>query len=351
MMSEVYLYFFILLSIFLLLKSFKKESKHRMLFFIFGAISFGFALNIKLISIEFVIPILVIILFYDSFNEKLNFRFFKKKKNVLKAISLVLVFFVISSIALVATVPKYHDNTLNQILKTRDESVAIGFASLPTAEKNYLFQTLATLQVTLLPYIMDSYIDSIFSDEFGKTNAQYEVYNIDSISNYSTIPILLFFFIGIIYIIKKIKNRKLIFSEFVLLVWFASLFIFSVLVVDDPSLERYYLPVMFPIMLIAAYGLWKFIKEIQSQKEKILFFMSFIIANSLYIIPFVNETYFLSVEMLNPLPVSSQLSLNDPLVYVSSITFIMIFVLIYLRIKIRIPAKTRETPTTGEVNE
>jgi len=36
MMTEVYLYFFILLSIFLLLKSFKKESKHRIAYFIFG---------------------------------------------------------------------------------------------------------------------------------------------------------------------------------------------------------------------------------------------------------------------------------------------------------------------------
>jgi len=50
-MTEVYLYFFIMLSIFLLLKSFKKENNHRILFFILGAVSFGFALNVKLISI------------------------------------------------------------------------------------------------------------------------------------------------------------------------------------------------------------------------------------------------------------------------------------------------------------
>jgi len=54
-MTEVYLYFFILLSILLLLKSFKKENNHRVPFFIFGAISFGIAINIKLIAIEFII--------------------------------------------------------------------------------------------------------------------------------------------------------------------------------------------------------------------------------------------------------------------------------------------------------
>jgi len=355
MMSEVYLYFFILLSIFLLLKSFKKENNHRIAYFILGSISFGLALNIKLVAIEFVIPILVMILFYNSFNEKLNFRFFKNRKNLVKVISLLLIFFVISSMSFVATVPRYHDNTLNKILKISDESGAVGFTSLPRAEKNYLFQTLATFQVTLLPYIMDSYFQGIFSDEAQK-RILIESFPFESKrailkgvgggppSNYSTIPLSLFFFIGLIYIIKKIKTRNLTFSEFALLVWFTSLFVFTVLIVDFPWIERYYLPVMFPVMLIAAYGLGKFIKQIQSQKEKILFFTSFIIAQSLYVITFFDKIYFSNITTwMSPLPVYSQLALKDPLVYVSSITFIMIFVLIYLRIIMRIPEEPRKT--------
>jgi len=344
-MSEVYLYFFILLSIFLLLKSFRKESKHRIAYFIFGAISFGFALNIKFIAIEFVVPILVMILFYDSFNEKLNFRFFKNKKNVVKALSLVLVFFVVSSMTFVATVPKYHDDVLNEMSKIRGETEDIGFASLPTAEKNYLFQTLATLQVTLFPYLVDSYFHDVFPDEAREARLTDEwEHNESNVSpsNYSTIPVLLFFFVGLIYIIRKIKTRNLMFSEFALLVLFTSLFVFSVLVVDFPTIERYYLPVMFSVMLIAAYGLTSFVNQIQSQKEKILFIMSFIIVHSLYIIPFFDKIYFSSVEWGNPLPVSLQLALNDPLVYVSTITFIMIFVLIYIRIKTTIPVETRQ---------
>jgi len=346
-MSEVYLYFFILLSIFLLLKSFKKESKHRILFFIFGAISFGFALNIKLLVIEFVIPILIIILFYNSFNEKLNFRFFKNKKNVVKALSLVLVFFVVSSIAFVAIFPRDYDDTLNQISKMSSDTGLMGdYVSLPTAEKNYLFRTLASLQVTLFPYLMDSYIDEAFPDFFPNGTGQFKFFwDINDISpyNYSTIPLSLFFFIGLIYIIRKIKTRNLMFSEFALLVLFTSVFIFTVLIVDFPWMERYYLPVMFPVMLIAAYGLGRFIKQIQNQKEKILLFTSFIIAHSLYIIPFFDKIYFSNnMSWRSPLPVSSQLALNDPLVFVSTITFIMIFVLIYLRIKIRIPVETRQ---------
>jgi len=357
-MSEVYLYFFILLSILLLLKSFRKESSHRVLFFILGAISFGCALNIKLVAIEFVIPILVIILFYDSFNEKLNFRFFKNKKNVVKALSLVLVFLVISSMTFIATVPRYYDNTLNELLSTSGTSSYGGFASLPTAEKNYLFNTLVTLQVTLLPYLMDSYIHDVFPDEAREARLTDDWRSNESNilpSNYSTIPLSLFFFIGLIYLIQKIKTRNLIFSEFVLLVLFMSLFIWTVLTVNAATLERYYLPPMFPIMLIASYGLGRFIKEIQSQKEKILFITSFIIAHSLYVISFFDKIYVKSDEItlavqfwipatswLSPLPVSSQLALNSPLVFVSTFTFIMIFILIYIRIKTRIPVETRQ---------
>jgi len=329
-MSEVYLYFFILLSILFLLKSFKKENKHRMLFFILGAISFGFALNIKMFAIELILPILVMILFYDSFNEKLNFKFFKNRKNIFKVISLVLIFFVISSITFVATFPRYYEDTLNQIIEIRQEA-DFGFASFPTAEKNYLYRTLVTLQVVLLPHLMDSYAHDIFPDEAQKMRLNQSR---GDPQNFSTIPLSLFFFIGLIYMINKIKTRNLKFSEFALLVWFTSLFIFITLFVDRPSMERYYLPLMFPVILIASYAIWKFIKQIQNQQEKILFFMSFIIAHSLYIITFFDTIYFSSSMLVgNPLPVSSQLSLIEPLVYVPSIVFVVIFVIVYLRTK------------------
>jgi len=350
-MSEAYLYFFIMLSIFLLLKSFNKESKHRIAYFVSGAISFGIALNIKLVAIELAVPIFAMILFYYSFNEKLNFRFFKNKKNILKVFSLVTVFFVIASITFLATFPKYYDDTLNQIQKTRSELNEGILSSPPTLEKNYLFQGIATLQVTLLPYLIESTDNqqtrekpisfSLFYDSFPNESRKFFQ---GPPATISTIPLTLFFFIGLIYMINSIKTGNLKFSEFALLVWFASLFIFSVLTVDWFHVERYYLPVMFPIMLIASYGLWRFIKQIQTQKEKILFSAFFIITHSLYLIPVLNNIFFSPwVFLKSPLPVYSQLSLNDPIVYVSSITFVMITILFYLRIKTTIPVEMKQT--------
>jgi len=336
-MSEVYLHFFILLSILFLINSFKKENNHRTTFFIFGAISFGIALNIKLVALELIIPILVLILFYHSFNEKFNFRFFKNRKNVLKVISLALVFFVIASITFVATFPKFYDDPLNEIEKTFFEFNDVFYASNPTIEKNYLYQTYTTFQVTVFPYLLDSYIYDIFPDQAYQIS-----YSGGIPPNYLTIPITLFFFIGLIYIIKNIKSGNLKFSEFVLLVWFSSLFIINVLTIDYFHAVRIYFPTFFPIILIASYGLWRFVKQIQNKKEEILFSAFFIITHSLYLIPFLNRLYFSpKIYLSTPMPVYSQLSLNDPIVYVSSLAFVMIFFLILIRIKTRIPVETR----------
>jgi hypothetical protein len=314
-MSEVYLYFFILLSILFLLKSFKKETKHRIVLFILAAISFGFAINVKPIAFQMIIPITIMILFYYSFNEKLNFKFFKNKKN---------------SITFVAAFPRYYDDPVNQMLTITEGSREIGmFATFPTFEKNYFYRLLLTSHVIFFPHFMDSYFYESFPVE-SRNSALGEGFPF----NYSTIPLTLFFFIGIIYMIQKIKKRNLNFSEFTLLIWFTSLFILTVLFVDFRPVDRFYLGPFFPLILIASYGLWNFIQQIQNQKGKILFFISFIIAHSLYLIPQLGEIYHSTTFWWrNPLPVSSELSLNEPLVYVSSIVFVIIFFIVLLRSK------------------
>jgi len=222
-MTEVYLYFFILLSILFLLKSFKKENKHRIPFFILAGISFGFAFNIKTIAFEMILPIAVMILFYNSFNEKLNFRFFKNKKNIFKVFSLVIIFFMISTISFLVSFPRYYDDPVNKMLTIMEHSpddVKL-FMSIPTAEKNYLHRILGTTQVLLVPHLMDPYFHDLFPEEVEENRR----YGQGIPFNYSTIPLSLFFFIGIIYMIRKIKIGNLNFSEFTLLVWFTSLFI------------------------------------------------------------------------------------------------------------------------------
>jgi len=114
-----------------------------------------------------------------------------------------------------------------------------------------------------------------------------------------------------------------------------------VIIIDFVWIGRYYLPLMFPIMFIAAYAVGDFIKQIQNQKEKILFFTLFITAHSLYIISFFDKIYFSNTRWYSPFPVSSQHALIDPLVLISTVIFVGVSFLIYLRTKIEIPADTR----------
>ncbi len=182
---------------FFLLKSFKKENKFRIPFFIIGAISFGFALNVKPIAFQMIIPIAIMILFYSSFNEKLNFGFFKNKKNIFKVISLILIFFVVSTVSFLATFPRYYDDPINQMLTITEGSREIGmFATFPTLEKNYFYRVLLTSHVIFFPHFMDSYFHESFPVE-ARNSALGEGLPF----NYSTIPLTFFFFIGIIYMI------------------------------------------------------------------------------------------------------------------------------------------------------
>jgi len=93
-------------------------------------------------------------------------------------------------------------------------------------------------------------------------------------------------------------------------------------------------------MLIAAYALGDFIKQIQNQKEKIIFFILFITAHSLYIISFFDELYFSNIRWFSPFPISLQHALIDPLVSVSTIIFVGVTFLVYLRPKLEPSTKT-----------
>ena len=66
--------------------------------------------------------------------------------------------------------------------------------------------------------------------------------------------------------------------------------------------------------------------------------MSFIIAHSLYVILFFNRIYFSSTNVNYPF-INSQFALTEPLVYVSTIIFVVISFLLFIKIKMKILPK------------
>ena len=91
--SEVYMNFFIILSVFLLLYSNNKDKKTTIKFLIFGAIAFALAVNTKVTSLE-LLPFLIIMIVFiqQPFNESINFKKLWNKRFFLKSVFLVLFF-------------------------------------------------------------------------------------------------------------------------------------------------------------------------------------------------------------------------------------------------------------------
>ena len=113
-------------------------------------------------------------------------------------------------------------------------------------------------------------------------------------------------------------------------------------------MERYFFPVMIPIMLIASYGMWNLLGKIQNKKEKFLLVFSFIFCHSLFTLTFWKTIYFSPNQMmLNPLLFSMQNAFNDPIVIWSSIGFVIL--LITLLFKNRKTKNENFLKTQGEL--
>lgn len=319
-MSEVYSNFFIILSILLLLFALKANNKSKIIYFILGAIVFGLAVNVKLTAVELSILFVGMILFMDYFRQKLSFSFLRKKKHTLRLISFVLIFLTISSISFIVFSPKYYDDPLLQTSETLKQG-DFGFISFPSIHNDNIFRTLATYHTTLIPYSFDYY------DLNYKEIPTYSLSNTVPFT-YTSVPLTLFFFVGIGYLLNSIYRKKLIFSEFILLIWFSSLFILTILTVESFWVERFYVPLFFPILFIASYGIYLFIKKIKTKKIQISFFVFFIFCHIVTTLSFWNVLYQSPDERWgNPLTeMNLQTAFENPVVIISSLLFVIWYI-------------------------
>ncbi len=227
--------------------------------------------------------------------------------------------------ALFASNPYYYPDPINQLLEMgRGEKelsdAKIVLLTYPSIENDHLFRTLTTFHTTLIPYFVPYY-------EAESSEESYHDLALDETFTISSVPLSIFFFIGLFYLISKIRARSINCSEFILLIWFTSLFVLVVLTVREFNMERYYLPLMIPIMLIASYGMWNLLGKIQNKKEKFLLFFSFIFCHSLFTLTFWEHIYFSpGVFQFNPLPFTMQNSFEEPIIQWSSIGFVILLI-------------------------
>ena len=151
---------------------------------------------------------------------------------------------------------------------------------------------------------------------------------------YSTVPISLFFIVGLFYILNKKPNEN-ISSRIFLLVWLVSSFIFSVLIIRAYYFERYFLPLFLLVILISSYGLARFVANID-KKIQIPFVALTVFNNIIAVFVFWKLIYFSpSVEWsLNVgnrfavLPITMQDAFEHLIVIIPALIFVAAFLVI-----------------------
>ncbi len=318
-MVEVHYIFFTLVSLLLLLHSLKTE-RTKIIFFILSAVTFGIALNSKMLTVTFSILFLGIIISKRLFYENSGFIF--KKKHVVKTILLAFSFFAISLLGLFLAEPDFYENPIHeiQIMKTDMDNYnhAVWYIGYPTIQNVQIKSIVSMFHYVVFPSFMEKQISSRDLNLNG---------NFAQIlpPTYSSVPLGIFFFAGLGSIIYRISKSKNCASEALLLIWFASTFIFTLVIVKDFSLERYLLPLEISVIFISSYGLWNFVREISNNKTKVFFVILAISVHSFTALYYWEKIYFSpGIIWTNPLHYGTlQESFDNSFTFVADMLFIV----------------------------
>jgi 4-amino-4-deoxy-L-arabinose transferase-like glycosyltransferase len=332
-MTEVHYIFFSMFALLLLLYSFK--SGHlKIKYFIFSTISFGCAITSKLLSIEF-LPLFVVIItvnyFFGSTKTGGN------KKRIIKISLIVSAFFLLSIFSFLLTQPGFYKDPLGQVKATKTDmdnyNRDVWFIAYPTIQGLQPTRILALFHYTLFPSPIEHQIPGAY------LNSTFNLGWNSPLTN-SSIPITIFFFVGFAFLIQKVRKSRDCKPEILNLSWFVSTFILTLMIARDFSLERYLLPFLLSVILIASYGFWNFIKTIQGRKIKIAFAIHFLFAHAVTSMAYWQEIYQSpGTFWTNPLPYGTlQESLVNPFTLFVNVTFVIFFAyLIVIRFRVKVP--------------
>lgn len=333
-MTEVHYIFFSMFALLFLLYSFKSGTIKKK-YFIFSTISFGCALTSKLLSIEF-FPVFAIIItlnyFFGSTKTHTN------RKKIIRTVFFVSAFLLLSIFSFLLTQPGFYKDPLGQIKTTKTDmdnyNRDVWFIAYPTVGGIQPVRMLSLFHYTLFPSPIEHQIPGAYPNS---------TFNLgwNSPPTNSSIPITIFFFIGFAFLIQKIRKSRDCKPEIMILSWFVSTFILTLMIARDFSLERYLLPFLLSIIFIASYGFWNFIKNISSRRIKIAFTIYFLFAHAITSMLYWQKFYQSSGTFwTNPLPYGTlQESLINPFTLFVNVTFVVFFtylVVIKTRMKVSV---------------
>ncbi|MDE1770247.1 MAG: phospholipid carrier-dependent glycosyltransferase [Thaumarchaeota archaeon] len=321
-MTEVHYIFFSMFTLLLLLYSFK-AGHLKIKYLIFSAISFGCALTSKLLSVEFSVLFLGVILLNIIFQRQSNSVV--GKNQILKIILISCTFFLVSIFAFLLTEPGFYKNPILQIISMKTDmdnyNRDVWFIAYPTIEGLQPTRMLSLFHYTLFPSPIEHQIPGAYPNS---------IFNLgwNSPPTNSSIALTIFFFIGFGYLIHKVKKLKDCIPEALVLTWFVSTFFMTLMIARDFSLERYLLPFLISIIMISAYGVWNFSRGISDNRTKIAFIACFLVAHGVTSMSYWQKIYFSpGMFWTNPLPYGTlQESLANPFTLIANIIFVIFFI-------------------------
>ena len=317
-MTEIHYIFFSMLSLLLLLYAFK-TGQVKIRYLILSAISFGLAFTSKMLSVEFSGLFLGIILFGSMFKRETGST--PDKVSIPKIGLSILLFVMITVLSFFLTLPGFYENPLHQIAVTKTDmdnyNRDVWYIGYPTIHGIQIKNMVTIFHYVLFPSFLEKSILGPSSNQFGN-------FSLTSPLTYSSIPLSIFFFIGLGYLIYRARKFKNYAKDGVILIWFISTFIFTLLIAKDFSQERYLLPLLISIIFIASYGFWNFINGITYRKTKIAFAGCFVFAHSVTAMLDWQSFYFSpGVVWTSPLPFGTlQRSLDNPFTFAVNATFV-----------------------------
>ena len=321
-MTEVHYIFFSLLALMLLLYSFK-TGHLKIKYLIFSGIAFGCAFTSKLLSVEFSALFAGIILLNSLSHRQPGTAV--NKKQILKIGLTILAFFCIALFAFLLTEPGFYKDPILQIQVMKSDmdnyNRDVWFIAYPTIQGLQPTRMLSLFHYALFPSPIEHTIPGAFPNSTFKVNWN------DPLT-FSSIPLTMFFFVGMVYIIKKIRKFKDCIPESLVLIWFVSTFVTTLMIARDLSLERYMLPFLISVIVIASYGFYQFTRHISSKKIQYAFATCAILAHATTSLSYWQKIYFSpGTFWTNPLPYGTlQESLANPFTLFTIVIFVVFFI-------------------------
>lgn len=317
-MTETYIYFFMLLSLFLLLYSFQKQTKINYGLFCLSSIVFGIAFDTKAIVIIF-LPLFLFIIFNRNYKEtEFSIKKILEKKFIFKSFNLTIFYFILLISSIIITLPFYWIGPIEQIIFQVDSLNAYNSGMslhLPWESDSKLHvRFLSTITVTFMPII----------DTFYYLQGGHIPDSIKFANNFSSIVLSSFFLIGIGHIVSAVKNRRLNISELIIIVWITSTFLLISLMTESYSTSRFFIMVTIPMIFISSFGFYKFIKNYDSLKIKSIIFIFIISVHGITTFTYWEKLFFDSSQIwIDPILVKFQDAIVKQEVLISSIIFLI----------------------------